>query len=138
MRLTKCTQYALATAMALGLSVGAAAAAGDAEKGKKDFRKCKACHALKEGKNKVGPSLHNIVGRKAGTVEGYKYSPSYLEAGEKGLVWTPEQLIAYLENPKGFLKTYLGQDKVKSKMVQKFKKQALRENVVAYLESLTE
>ena len=137
MCLIKCTNYAFATAMALSLSIGAAAA-GDAAKGEKDFRKCKACHSVDEGKNKVGPSLFKIVGRKAGTVEGYKYSPSYIEAGEKGLVWTPEQIIAYLENPKEFLKAYLGKDKVKSKMVQKFKKQTLREDVTAYLESISQ
>ena len=137
MCLTKCTNYAFATAIALSVSFGTAAA-GDAAKGEKDFRKCKACHSVDEGKNKVGPSLFKIVGRKAGTVDGYKYSPSYIEAGEKGLVWTPEQLIAYLENPKNFLKAYLGKDKVKSKMVQKFKKQTLRENVTAYLESISQ
>ncbi len=137
MCLIKCANFAFATAMALSLSVGAAAA-GDAAKGEKDFRKCKACHSVDEGKNKVGPSLFKIVGRQAGTVEGYKYSPSYIQAGEKGLVWTPDQLIAYLENPKQFMRDFLGDKKAKSKMVQKFKKQDLRENVTAYLESISQ
>ncbi len=127
--------FAITFAVAAVFS-GVAYAEGNKEKGEKDYKKCKVCHSLEEGKNKIGPSLFNIVGRKAGTVEKYKYSPSYVAAGEKGLVWTPEQLIAYLENPKNFMRKYLGQDNAKSKMVIKFGKLELRENIVAYLKSL--
>jgi cytochrome c len=126
----------VALALAVISTGGSAFAAGDAAEGEKAFKRCAACHSLEAGKNKVGPSLHMIVGRKAGTAEGYKYSPSYGEAGEKGLNWEAEQLVAYLENPKEYLAKYLGQDKVKSKMVNKFKKLELREDIVAYLQSL--
>jgi cytochrome c len=48
----------------------------------------------------VGPSLHDVVGRTTGTVEGFKYSDAMLEAGGEGHVWSPEELSVYLENPK--------------------------------------
>ena len=126
----------VALALAVAVTSGSAFAAGDPEKGKKSFKRCSACHSLEEGKNKVGPSLHNIIGRTAGTVEGYKYSPVFAEAAEKGLNWQPDQLIAYLENPKKYLADFVGKDKVKSKMANKFKKLELREDIVAYLQSL--
>ena len=124
-----------AAALSLALAVGPAAA-GDAEAGKKVFKKCVACHTLAEGKNKVGPSLFGIVGRPAGVVAKYKYSSSIKAAAEKGLVWTAENIIAYVENPKEFLKAYLGEKRVKNKMVFKLKSLPQRENVAAYLEQV--
>ena len=62
-----------ATFLALALAAGSAGAA-DVKKGKKVFNKCKACHSLKAGKKKVGPSLHGIIGRKAAASPKYKYS----------------------------------------------------------------
>lgn len=126
----------VALAFAVALTSGNAFAAGDAAKGEKAFKRCSACHALEEGKNKVGPSLYNIVGRTAGSVEGYKYSPVFAEAAEKGLAWEPEQLVAYLEDPKKYLAAFVGKDKVKTKMANKFKKLELRQDIVAYLQSL--
>jgi len=78
----------------------AVAALGDAERGKKVFKKCKACHVLEEGKNRVGPSLHNIVGKAAGSVDGFRYSKSLKEAG---LTWTEEALDAFLTKPRNYL-----------------------------------
>ena len=65
-----------------------AKAEGDAAAGKKVFNKCMACHDAKTDKNKVGPSLMTVVGRKAGTLESYlaKYSDNMKEAGAGGLV----------------------------------------------------
>ncbi|PIW28168.1 MAG: cytochrome c family protein [Rhodospirillales bacterium CG15_BIG_FIL_POST_REV_8_21_14_020_66_15] len=76
----------------------AAAQAGDAAKGEKVFNKCKACHtAEKGGKNKVGPNLHGVVGRKAGGVDGFKYSSAMTASG---LTWDEATLDKYLEKPK--------------------------------------
>lgn len=79
-------------------------AEGDAEKGEKVFKKCKACHAVGEGaKNKVGPALNGIVGAPAGQAEGFKYSKPLLEAAEGGLVWDEANLAAFLAKPKEFM-----------------------------------
>ena len=67
--------------------------------GEKAFKKCKACHKLDEGKNGVGPSLHNIVGKDIGSVDGYKYSEALL--GMDG-VWDATALDAFLTKPKDF------------------------------------
>lgn len=69
---------------------------GDVAKGEVAFTNCKTCHAVEEGVNKIGPSLHKIVGRAASTVAGYSYS----EANKKsGITWTEEKLFQYLEKP---------------------------------------
>ena len=75
------------------------------EAGAKIFKKCAACHKVGEGaKNATGPMLNGILGRAAGTVEGFKYSKAMADAGEGGLVWSDENLHAYLSDPKGFVK----------------------------------
>lgn len=120
------------------LSTGAMAQ--DVAKGEKVMRKCKACHMVANGDEvlfkggKTGPNLFGIVGRPAGSFEGYKYSKSMLEAGEKGLVWDMETLAGYLENPSAFLKEYLDDPGAKSKMSLKLKKG--REDVISFIDSL--
>jgi cytochrome c len=95
---------ATATAAALVMAVPAAAQEGNAEDGAEVFKKCRACHDVgPEAKNKVGPTLNNIVGRKAGTIEGFSYSEANKSAGSKGLVWTEDVLSKYLENPLAFM-----------------------------------
>lgn len=126
--------------LTLVLTTAALLASGNAfadpEKGKKDYKKCAACHSLEEGKKKVGPTLFKILGRKAGTMEGFRYSKDMIEAGEKGLIWTPENVIEYLEDPKKYLAAFLKKDKARSKMINKFKKLETRQNIAAYLSSL--
>lgn len=110
------------------LGAPAASAAGDAAKGQKVFKKCAACHSLKPGKKKVGPSLHGVIGRTAGTGEGYKYSKAMKAYGESGVVWGPETLDAYLTAPrkvvKGTKMTFPG-----------LKKEQDRADIIAYLSS---
>jgi cytochrome c len=83
-------------------------AAFDAElaaKGKKKFNKCKACHQVGEGaKNRSGPILTGVVNNAAGTVEGFKYSKALKKMADGGLVWTEEDLAAFLAKPKSFMK----------------------------------
>jgi len=76
--------------------------AQDAENGAKVFKKCMACHAI-DDKNKIGPSLKGIVGRKAATVEGFKYSDAMLAKAAEGVVWDEATLTAYLPDPKAFV-----------------------------------
>lgn len=88
-------------AMAL-LASGAALAsplarAGDAKAGADVFKsECAECHAVKEGRNKKGPSLFGIVGRKAGSVTDYDYSDALKQSP---WTWTPQQLHTYLSQP---------------------------------------
>jgi cytochrome c len=80
-----------------------AMAEGDAAKGEKVFLKCKACHENEKGVNKVGPTLKGVVGRKAASVEGYKYSEAMIAKGAEGIVWDEATLAVYLPDPKAFV-----------------------------------
>ncbi|GAA4002457.1 cytochrome c family protein [Sphingomonas humi] len=69
---------------------------GDATKGEAVFVQCKTCHVTDAGVNRIGPSLHAIVGRHSGVEPGYTYSPANKNSG---ITWTAEKLFQYLENP---------------------------------------
>lgn len=129
---------ALVAALMLSLSAGPghAAADGDAAKGKKQYNRCKSCHSVKEGKNKIGPSLFGVVGRAAGSASGYRYSKAIKAAAKKGLKWDEANLSKYLKNPTAFLKDYLGQSSVRNKMKNKYRKESLRKNIIAYLKTV--
>lgn len=101
--MTSLRSLGLAAVLGLAAAVGAARAEGDPAQGAKVFNKCKACHELKSEKNKVGPHLVGIVGRTAGSVEGFNYSDALKKAHAEGLVWNEENLAKYLHNPKEFL-----------------------------------
>ena len=99
--------------------------AADPVKGKKVFKKCVACHSLQEGKNKIGPPLNNLLGRKAGSVEGYKYSKAMKNSG---VVWDEESLDKFLTKPRKFIK--------KTKMLFRgIKKKSLRDDIISYLKN---
>lgn len=89
--------------MVLVLGSGAALAQ-DAARGERAFLKCRACHAVGPGaQSKAGPVLNGIVGRQAASVPGFKYSEAFQNARQKGVVWTEEQLSAFLETPLNFI-----------------------------------
>ena len=133
----------VAVGAALSLSSGLAsnaAWAADAKKGEKVFKKCEACHTLK-GENRVGPTLGGLIGRKAATAKGYKYSKDFKAAGEKGLIWNEETLSGYLSKkpgPKKWLGEFLGKKKAKTKMAfSGIKKDDNLTNLIAYLKEAT-
>jgi cytochrome c len=105
----------------------AAFADGDAAKGQKVFMKCKTCHSLEAGKNMVGPSLHGLFGRKAGTAAGYKYSDALKNAN---IQWDEDHLENWLKNPKtafpGNKMVFVG-----------LKKDEDIDNLIAYLKTAT-
>ena len=110
----------------LALALGSTnATAADVEAGKKVFKKCKACHSLKPGKKKVGPSLHDVVGNKAGQFKGFKYSKAMKKADN---TWDYASLDAYLKKPRKFLKG------TKMSLVG-LKKKKDRDNVIAYIKA---
>lgn len=116
-------------AIALALFPAAALAEGDPAAGEKAFRKCMACHSVEEGAPaKAGPNLHGVVGRTTGTLEGFGFSDAMKEVGAGGHTWTPEELDAFIANPKGLVPgtkmTFPG-----------VKNETERANIVAYLQS---
>lgn len=75
-----------------------AAQAQDVEAGKKVFNKCRACHQVgPTAKNSVGPELNGLIGRKAGSIEGYKYSDANKNSG---ITWDEATFAEYIKNPK--------------------------------------
>ncbi len=84
------------------VDIAALMAMGDVVSGEKIFKKCAACHSIvKDGKNKIGPALYNVVGRKVGGVSDYKYSKA-LASYEKS--WTFEELNGFLLKPAKWIK----------------------------------
>ncbi len=84
-----------------GLLCASVVSAQDAENGAEVFKRCRACHDVGEkAKNKVGPILNGIIGRKAGTIEGFNYSDANKKAGAEGWTWTDEKMLEYLLNPR--------------------------------------
>ncbi len=74
--------------------------AGDAVNGRRLFGRCMACHTVQEGRHLNGPSLYGIIGRPAGSIDGFRYS----DANENsGIVWTEETMSAFLENPQSYM-----------------------------------
>lgn len=114
--------------LALGLALLAAAPvqAQDAAAGERLFRqRCAACHSVQAGQNMVGPHLRGVVGRKAGSVEGARYSQSLRELA---LTWDTERLQTYLANPAAMVSG--------TTMMISVPNAAERTSIAAYLESL--
>ncbi len=108
---------------ALVMAAPIAMAEGDAAAGEKVFRKCKACHVIDQEKNRLGPHLVGIMGRAAGSVEGFNYSPAMQDSG---ITWDETSLDEYLADPKGYIP--------KNKMAfVGLKKDDDRANIIAYL-----
>lgn len=113
--------------VAIAILSAPAYAAGDAAKGEKIAKKCKACHSLDEGgKNGLGPNLYGVLGRAAGSVEGYKYSAVLADGA---IVWTEPMFSDFVLKPK---KAVPG-----TKMSFKgIKKATQREDLLAYFQTL--
>lgn len=122
------------TATLLAGLLGAPVLAQDAAKGERIFKRCSACHQVgATAKNRTGPVLSDVVGRVAGSYEGYNYSSSMQAAGAAGLVWTQDNIAQYLEKPTAYLREFLGDGKARAKMTFKLKKAGDRLDVAAYL-----
>jgi cytochrome c len=85
----------------LAFGFAPAAQAQDAAAGQRVFNQCRACHTIDAGgRNGVGPNLHGVVGRPAGSIQGFRYSANMRQLADGGLTWTTENLNRYLTNPK--------------------------------------
>ncbi len=109
-----------------------ALANGDPESGERVFRKCRACHEVGVGaESKTGPPLNNIVGSQMAQFEGFNYSKSLDEMGADGMIWSVENLDAFLANPRDFAE--------RSKMTfAGLRREQERKDIIAYLASISE
>ena len=82
--------------VALVLAAGAARADGDAGRGQMRFEECATCHTLERGVNNVGPSLYGVLGRKAGEIADFRYSPAMKKSG---ITWTAQTLDLFIADP---------------------------------------
>lgn len=99
--------------------------AADPAAGERVFNKCQACHNLEPGANAVGPSLHGLVGREIGGVDGFNYSGALPEG-----VWTPEEIYAFLAAPRDYAPGT-------SMAFAGLPREQERADVIAYIESVS-
>ena len=125
MRTVRIVAMALAFLTAMATPVWAG---GDAGRGEKVFKKCKACHQVGAGaKSRVGPELNGVIGRRIAGAPSFKYSKAFKAENAKGLIWNIETLDAFLKKPRKFIR--------KNKMAfPGLKKQKHRDDVIAYLQ----
>ncbi|MGX9143742.1 c-type cytochrome [Mesorhizobium sp. 128a] len=107
-------------------TIVSAAAEGDAAQGQKAFQRCSACHSTTD-QMKVGPGLGDVIGRTAGTVEGVRYSAAMKASG---LVWDEATLDRFLAAPRDVVP--------KTTMTMGVPKAEDRQNIIAYLKSLSQ
>ena len=111
------------------VDIAALIAMGDIATGEKVFKKCAACHSIaKGGKNKIGPVLYGVLGRKSGAISDYKYSKALIAHGK---VWSYEEMNGYLLKPTAHIKG--------TKMAfAGLKKEKDRASVILYMNSLSD
>ncbi len=84
------------------VDIAALLAMGTVEHGQKVFKKCAACHSIKQGgKNKIGPALYSVLGRKSGSVPDYKYSKALIAYAKE---WTFTEMNGFLIKPSTWIK----------------------------------
>ncbi len=132
---------ALFAASLLGTAIPVSASSdtivGDAASGQTLFKRCAACHRVgPNAKNAFGPELNLIIGRPAGSVDGYRYDKGILAAGKAGLVWNAENLVQFIMGPKTFLRSFLDDKSARTKMGFKVRKEVDAQDIIAYLASL--
>ena len=127
----KKTTFTLSLSVAVILVAGSASAqSGNEARGERLFnQQCKACHTLdKDGARTVGPNLHGLVGRKAGSTEGFSSSDAMKASG---IVWDDKTLVEYLKDPKGRVPgtkmVYIG-----------LKQEAQQADMIAFLKKATQ
>lgn len=136
------TFHRIATVVAALGAATAATAEGDIAAGEEAFNtQCQSCHVIVDGDGntlagraaRTGPNLFEVVGRTAGTVDGFRYSRSMVEAGEAGLVWDEASFIAYVQDPTGFLREYLDSNRARGNMAFRVRTEEDAANLYAFV-----
>lgn len=134
--------YAAAALLAAPAFADGHAATGDADAGAAQFdRQCVACHIVADadgevlaGRNaRTGPNLYGIAGRALGTVEDFRYGDAIVELGEAGTVWTEEAFVAYVQDPTGWLRETLDDNRARGKMAYRVRNEEDALNIYAFL-----
>lgn len=130
-------------AFALTMS-GLPALAQDAANGETVFqRQCQNCHNVVDDAGEVlagrpnmrtGPNLYGVIGRQAGTYDGFRYGDDLVAAGaEAGVVWSEEEIISYVQDPRGYLRETLDNKRARSQMAFQVRSESDAADVAAYL-----
>jgi|SRR5262249_47485004 len=82
----------------LVVAAGAAHAGGDVARGEQRYEECVACHAKEASANGIGPNLHGVFDRKAGTLSDFRYSAAMRRSG---ITWTEETIDKFINDPQG-------------------------------------
>lgn len=123
-----------------------AAVVADAAAGAAEFdRQCSACHAIQRQDGRIlvgrtaltGPNLFAVPGRRLGTLTSFRYSEALSAAGAKGLIWTEEAFVGYLQDPTGWLRREMGDNRLRSRMVYRVRSRQEAADIYAYLASLS-
>ncbi|MEJ6396483.1 c-type cytochrome [Yoonia sp. 208BN28-4] len=134
---------AFAVLAAPAFADGHASTQGDVANGEEQFnRQCVACHIVADASGEVlagrnartGPNLYGVAGRVPGSVEDFRYGDSIVELGETtGLGWTEESMVAYLQDPTGYLREALDDRRARGKMSYQVRDEAVAYDIYAYL-----
>ncbi|GAA4227014.1 c-type cytochrome [Sagittula sp. NFXS13] len=134
---------AIALTSASTIAMAESHATGDPAAGEKVFNQCKTCHVIEDADGnaiqkggKVGPNLYGVVGRTAGSVEGFRYSKYMVAAGEQGLAWDEDHFAVYVKDASAFLKDYLDDKSARGKMTYRLRDDQDALDVWAYLASV--
>jgi len=118
------------------------AATGDAEAGEQQFdRQCVACHVVADadgevlaGRNaRTGPNLYGLAGRQLGVIDGFRYSDAIVELGEAGTVWDEGAFVGYVQDPTGWLRGALDNNRARGKMAYRVRDAQDAIDIYAYL-----
>jgi len=120
-------KYLLVIAASSAMGLATAQAQDASADGQRLFQqRCSSCHSVEPGQTRIGPNLSGVFGRKAGTVEGARYSDTLRNSS---IVWSEETLGSYLENPRGLVP--------QTTMTISLREPAQRGAIVAYLRTLS-
>lgn len=140
--MSKFIYAAAVTLLATSAFADGHAASGSVDTGEQQFkRQCVACHIVANaqgevlaGRNaRVGPNLYGLANRQLGAVENYRYGNAIVEAGETGQIWTEEAFVAYVQDPTGWLREALDNNRARGKMAYRTRDAQDAIDIYAYL-----